>query len=343
LKDLALEVLTGSGVALPLVVFLFTGGVVFVIATRLSRHADAISDATGLGRVWIGTVLLAGATSLPELTTDVSAATMGAIDIGVGDLMGSTLANMLILALLDLVFARRQILQRAAVDHALAATLAIVLTSIAGIAIASDGFGRIASVGVDTILIMVVYLFGMHAVYSAAQVTRPAPTEQLELGESSRTLLRSGVRGMVLAAVGLLITAPLLVVAAEAIALEAGLSQSFVGTTLVGVTTSFPEIAASIAAVRMGAPDLAVGNIFGSNAFNMCVLFAMDVAYVDGPVLAAASDAHVPSSQVAVLAMALGMMAILARSQRRPTLVRVESLLIVASVAGAVWLVAARP
>ena len=340
MKDLALAALTGNGVALPVVVFLLVGGAVFAIATRLPRHADAIADATGLGRVWIGTLLLAGATSLPELTTDVSAAAMGAIDIGVGDLMGSTLANMLILALLDLVFARRQILQRAAVDHALAATLAIVLTSIAAIAIAADGLGRIGPVGLETILIVAVYFFGMRAVYSAAQVARPAPTEQLEFGESSKTLLRGGVRGMALAALGLLLTAPMLVVAAEAIAIEAGLSQSFIGTTLVGVTTSFPEIAASIAAVRMGAPDLAVGNIFGSNAFNMCVLFAMDVVYTDGPVLAVASQSHVASAQIAVLAMALGMMAILARSQRRVALVRVESVLIVVSVAGAVWLLA---
>lgn len=338
MKELLLALLTGRGVGVPLIVFLATGAVVFVVASRLARHADAIADATGLGRVWIGSVLLAAATSLPELTTDVSAARLGALDIGVGDLMGSTLSNMLILAVLDLGYARRQVLHHVALDHVLVGTLAIVLTGVAGISMASGGFGRLGPVGIDTILIVALYLFGMHAVYKAAHVATPAPVEQMELGESKRTLLRSGLLGVGLAMVGLLATAPVLVIAAEAISIEAGLSQTFIGTMLVGFTTSFPEIAATIAAMRMGAFDLAVGNIFGSNAFNMCILFAMDLAYPGAPVLASVSPSHVQSAQIAVLCIALGTMGILARAQRRIAIVRVESLLIVVAYAGAAWL-----
>ncbi|RPI64637.1 MAG: sodium:calcium antiporter, partial [Lysobacterales bacterium] len=122
---------------------------------------------------------------------------------------------------------------------------------------------------------------------------------------------------------------PLLVIAAQAVAIESGQSETFVGTTLVGFTTSFPEIAATVAAVRFGAFDLAVGNIFGSNAFNMCIFFAMDLAYDGEPVLAAASAQHALSGQIAMLALALGVMGILARAQRRIAVVRVESWLIV--------------
>ena len=192
--------------------------------------------------------------------------------------------------------------------------------------------------GVDTVLIVALYFFGMHAVYKAAHIATPAPMEQMELGESKRTMLRGGIVGIALATVGLLVTAPVLVLAADAISLEAGLSQTFVGTTLVGFTTSFPEIAATIAAVRMGAFDLAVGNIFGSNAFNMCVLLGMDLAYPGAPVLASVSPSHILSAQVAVLCIALGTMGILARAQRRIGVVRVESLLIVAAYAGGAWL-----
>ena len=76
--------------------------------------------------------------------------------------------------------------------------------------------------------------------------------------------------------------------------------------------------------------DLAVGNIFGSNAFNMCVLFAMDLAYTGGPLLASADPAHAVSAVAAMLVLALGMMGILARAQRRVDAVRLESLAIVA-------------
>lgn len=87
MKELLLALLTGRGVWVPLIVFLAAGAVVFVVASRLARHAMPSRTPTGLGRVWIGSVLLAAATSLPELTTDISAARLGSLDIGVGDLM----------------------------------------------------------------------------------------------------------------------------------------------------------------------------------------------------------------------------------------------------------------
>jgi cation:H+ antiporter len=177
----------------------------------------------------------------------------------------------------------------------------------------------------------------MHAVYRAIAVI-PSPPTQLALGATRTTVLWSGIRGFALGAAGIFVVAPLLVIAAEAVAIEAGQTETLVGTVLVGFTTSFPEIAATVAAARMGAFDLAVGNIFGSNAVNMCIIFAMDVAYVGGPVLASVSTDHLLSGQVAVLALALGVMGILARAQRRIAVVRVESLLIVAAYLGVVAL-----
>lgn len=340
MKEHALAILVGGGLMWPLIAFSATGVLVFLIASRLSKHADAIADATGLGRVWIGALLLSAATSLPEVTTDLSAAALGTLDIGVGDLMGSTLANMAILAVLDIAYAKRRILDSVAIDHVLIGALAIVLTAMAGLAIASGGLGRVGPVGIDTLAIMGLYLFGMRAAFAVAQTHAPAPTQQMSLGETRETLLRGGIIGMGLAALGLLLIAPLLVISAEAISIEAGWSQSLVGTTLVGFTTSFPEIAASIAAVRMGAIDLAVGNIFGSNAFNMCILFGMDLVHAGKPVLASVSSVHAQSALAAVFAIAMGMMAILARARRRTGLVRAESLLILAAYGLTIWLLA---
>lgn len=337
-SEFVLGLLTGRGPLVPLGTFILVGVAVFFIASNLARHADSVASATGLGRLWVGTVLLAASTSLPELTTDVNAALLGTVDIGVGDLMGSTLANLLLLAVLDLAYWRHRILDRVATDHALVGTLAIVLTALAGAAIASGGWGQVGHVGVETILILAIYCLGIRAVYgNARKTTLP---EQLELGESNRTLLRRGLTGFAYAALGLVCTAPLLVLSAEAVAVESGLSETFVGTLLVGFTTSFPEIAATVAAIRLGAFDLAVGNVFGSNAFNMCVLLAMDLAYTRGPVLAYASQQHVVTAQLAVLAVALGMLGILARRGQRLGPLRIESLLIVLLYAGTTWLLA---
>jgi cation:H+ antiporter len=337
MSEALLDLLTGRGLVVPLGAFAIIGIAVFYVASRLARHADAIADATGLGRVWVGALLLAGSTSLPELVTDVNAALLGPIDIGVGDLMGSTLANLLILALLDLV-RKRRILHDASLHHLLIGSLAVLLTALAGAAIASGGWGRIGHVGVDTLLIVVLYAAGMRAVFYYGPQT--VPPVQLELGETSRTVLRRGLVGFGLAAAGLAITAPFLVLSAEAVALEGGLSQSFVGTLLVGMTTSFPEIATTVAAVRMGAVDLAVGNIFGSSAFNMSVLFAMDVAYVDGPLLAHVAPVAALTAHLAVIALALAMLAMFSRDSRRALPLRLESLMIVVTYAGTVALLA---
>ncbi len=338
MHDFVFSGLSGNGVLLPLGVFLLAGALVFLVASRLARHADAVADATGLGRIWVGSLLLAASTSLPELSTEVNAAILDAVDIGVGDLMGSTLANMLLLAMLDLFYRRRGVLDNASANHALVATLAVVLTAMAGAAIASGGWGRIGHVGVETILIAAVYLLGMRTVFVNSNPT--APPVQLELGDTGRTVLRRGLTGVALAALGLLITAPMLVVSAEALAAEAGMTESFVGTLLVGFTTSFPEIAASIAAVRLGAIDLAVGNIFGSNAFNMAILLVMDIAYLPGPVLAYASQDHARTALFATIAVGLGMLGILARRGQRISAMRIESIAVVLAYAGAVWVLA---
>jgi cation:H+ antiporter len=339
------EALTGHGLWLPMAVFLLLGVAIFAVASRLAHAADAIADATGLGRAWIGAILLAGSTSLPEITIDVNAAVLGVPDIGVGDLMGSTLANMLILALLDLVYSRRRLLQTVAVNHAVVGLLAIVLTMIAGLAISVGGFGRVGFVGVETILIVGVYILGMRVFYQLTSVAQQGlipdhPATAPRQSEGKRARLRPAIWAFALAAIALIIISPLLVISAEALSTESGMSETFIGTLLVGLTTSFPEIATTVAAVRLGAIDLAVGNIFGSNAFNMCVLLFMDLAYTDGPILAAVSGEHAMTAQLAALCVAFGVMAIMGRLEQRSAVARFEGLLIIGCYAGGVWLLA---
>jgi len=331
MKELLVSHLTGHGVVLPLAAFIVAGVLVFVIASHLAEHADAIADSTKLGHLWVGSLLLAASTSLPEIITDVNAAIFALPNIGVGDLLGSTLANMLILAMLLIVYERRQLLQHVALDHALVGGLGILLTGIAGMSIAAGGWGAVGSVGIDTLVIAVVYVVLMRVVFDLTQHTAAAAREEAPAEDKSdpRALLRKGLIGFGAATAGLLATVPLLVFSAEAVAIESGLSNSFVGTVFVGFTTSFPEMAAAIAAVRLGAVDLAVGNIFGSNAFNMTVLLVMDIFYRGSPLLKAVDHAHVISAFAASIAIALGLMAILARTHKEAWVTRVLASMII--------------
>lgn len=342
LKQAALQALTGHGTGLPALAFLLAGALVFALGSQLARGADVIAETTGLGRAWVGTVLLAASTSLPEIATAVNAALLGIPDIGVGDLMGAMLVNMLILAIVSLVFARQRILQSVALSHAAVGLLAIVLTVIAATSIAAGGMGRIGWIGIETLLMGALYAVGMRAFFRQVSDTpggRPARTTE---DPAQKRRQQRALRGFAAAALLLAVIAPLLVVSAEAVALESGLTEALVGTLLVGFTTSFPEMAATIAAVRMRAYDLAVGNVYGSNAFNMAILLLMDIAYRDGPVLASVSRAHLVSAQVAVLCMAFGLMAILRRLQQREGPARTESILIIVCYAAGIWLLAAR-
>ena len=206
-KAFVLELPTGCGPLVPLVTLLGTGALIFLVAARLARHADAIAKATGLGGLGIGSLLLAGSTSLPEVLTGLNAAIFDTPDIGVGDLLGAALANMLILVMLDLVFARRRILHQVAVEHTLVGSVAILLTLMAGIAIWTGGWGRVGHVGLETIAIAVVYGGGLWLVRGAGAVSPTAPNGG-DPEEARRVGLRRAAGGFVLATLGLVAVTP---------------------------------------------------------------------------------------------------------------------------------------
>jgi cation:H+ antiporter len=328
LKELLTDIIAGSGPIPPFLALLVLGAFVFLVASRLAHDADAIAEETGWGGLWIGSLLLAAATSLPELLTDVNSVFLKVPDIGAGDLFGSSMANMMILASVNLIFIRRHVFKNAVSEHALVGLLAIVLTLFAGLGILAGGLGWIGHVGVGSILILVIYVGAMRALWRST-APETASSKSGKRVVNHRRLRRSWIV-FGLSTLALVFLAPALVVSAEIFAHESGLSTTFVGTLIIGLTTSFPEMSAVFAAVRLGAYDLAVGDIFGSNAFNMTIFVAMDLFYLDGPLLPALSVAHVVTALLAVLAMALGIFAVLYRNPRQEGPAWAESVLILA-------------
>jgi cation:H+ antiporter len=318
--------------------FLVSGALVIVAGTALARHADAIAAATKLGRLWIGSVLLAAATSLPELATDISAVRLGAPDIAAGDLFGSSMANMLILAIIDLIPPRRRVLQNAALDHALAASLAISLNALAVVFLMIHPRRSFLGVGPGSVVLFLAYLAGTRAVYRHALRDGATVAGVLAVEEANKPpSLGRAVLGFTAAALVLVATAPPFAWSAKGIAAMSGLGDTFVGTWLVGLATSLPELVTCVAAVRMGAFDLAVGNLFGSNAFNMAIFLPLDVVQ-PGSLFAALDPSHALSGLFSVVLMSLGVAAIVYRAKRRFALLEPDSLLIVAGYAVALWL-----
>ncbi|HVB80184.1 MAG TPA: hypothetical protein VNE82_09625 [Candidatus Binataceae bacterium] len=321
-------------------VFLASAAIVVAAGAVMTRAADAIAEATGLGRAWIGAVLLAGATSIPEIATDVSAVRMHAPNLAAGDLFGSSLANMLILAVIDQLSRQGSVLRRAAIENGLIACLAIILNTLGALFVLMQSRTTLLGVSPESVLLLLVYLVGTRAVYRngvrhAKALTSAVPPQKRAVTRS----LKRTVAIFVGAAALILVASPALAWSAKHIAEVSGLGTTFVGTWLLGLSTSLPELATSFAAVRIGALDLAVGNLFGSNSFNMVIFFALDLVSPSGSIFAELSPVHAISGTLAVVLMSLGLASILYRAERRVFMVEPDSALMLVAYALSIWIV----
>ena len=292
-------------------VFLASAALVVWAGVRLARSGDSLAEAAGLSRLTVGLLFMAVATSLPEIVTDVSAVLVGSPDLAIGDLLGSSMANMAALAVIDLVH-RNRVWPTVEVGHARVASIAIVLTAVAALGILEPFDRAVGWVGVETIVISLTYLAVLvwmrRSPVSRFSEVGPSP---IPIGWASRRGdLWPAVRHFVIGAVVVLVAAPLFARSGQAIAQATGISESFLGVTFLAAGTSLPELVVALAAVRIGAHDLAVGNLLGSNAFNMFALLFIDLAYVDGPVLGAVDRAQAISAVGAILLMALALAAL---------------------------------
>jgi cation:H+ antiporter len=334
---------------MPWIIFLLSATAIIVAGSKLSQYGDQIAEYSGLGRVWIGVVLMAGATSLPEILTDINAALLDAPDLAVGDLFGSNMANMCILGIIDLLHRQKRVWRQAAYEHTLSAALAMMLTGLAALFIVLRTNLAFWGVGLDSLLLVIIYLLGMRVVYRQEDVRRrqkereqivEATTEEgaPRLPSWNAALRQASLRFTAAAAV-IVVAAPFLASSAKEIAEITGIGTTAIGSSLVAITTSLPELVSSLAAVRLGAFDLAVGNLFGSNAFNMSVLFLTDVAYRSGPLLSAVSSTHVVSALLSILLMNIGLMGIMYRAEKRFFLIEPDSALMIVCYAAGMWLV----
>jgi cation:H+ antiporter len=276
--------------------------------------------------MFIGSLLLAGATSLPELLTTLSSISEGEPNLAAGNIFGSCMFNMALLATIDMAFWRARVLRRVALRHALTAGLAILILAMAAFFILADIELRLAWIGLDSLLIVAVYVVGMWLLQRESP-RLPEP-EELSGAEGLMPLPRA-LLGFGVAAVLLTIITPVLVRSSIVIAEITGLGTGFVGTTLVGVATSLPEVVTCIAAVRLGAFDLAVGNLFGSNVFNVLVLGVTDIFYASGRFMGAIDPDFALAALLGLIMTAVALINNLARVERRILRLEVDALILV--------------
>lgn len=318
--------------------------VIIVAGTVLARSADAIAALTGWGRLLVGSVMLAGATSLPELMIGLNALALDLPDIAVGDLIGSSLFNLLILAAADLFHrSRGALLSPTVAGHALSGTVTIVVTALAAAAILIEQqvvWGISLPLGPGTAAILVAYLFGIRLVFHDQQISGTSLAK--EEADPPRARRVPAAWWPVVCYLGgaavIFATAPFLTRSAGTIAEQTGLGGTFVGTCLVALATSLPELVATWTALRIGAFDLAIGNIFGSNAFNVLLLVPMDLAY-GGSLLAAVSQTHVLTCLAVIVVTSVVILGQLYRVEKRVVFLEPDACLVIVMVFVALGLI----
>jgi cation:H+ antiporter len=309
--------------------FIICTALIVYSGTKLSRYGDIIAEKSGLGRAWIGLILMASVTSLPELVTGLSSVVVvGVPDIAVGDVLGSCVFNMAILAVLDAFYRATPLSTKAHHGHVLSAGFGILLLSIVGISIFTrNSVVPLGWIGPYSIVFIIIYLIAMRLVYHYEKRKIAAfIKEKAEEMKYESIPLKTAVINYSKHAIIIIIAATFLPKIGEGIAEITGLGQTFVGNILIALSTSLPELVVSIAAVKMDAVDLAIGNLFGSNLFDIFILALDDLFFLQGPIFSFTGPGHLISVLSAIGMITIAVIGLTYRTTKRTLLLSWDSI-----------------
>ena len=309
--------------------FIFATVIIVITGSRLSKYGDIMADMLGWGKMFMGIILMASVTSMPELMSGISAVTiLDAPDLAVGDIVGSCAFNILIISIMDMFYNHKKPLTTdAQTGHIIAATFGIIMLSMVAFAILMpDVFGSIGWVGGFSLLFLVLYLIAIRVVflYDKKENNHPQENKLFYTLTLKQVVLRYTINAVILMG-----AAMLLPFFGKNLAEASGLGQSLFGTLFIAISTSLPEVVVSLAAIRIGTIDLAIGNIFGSNIFNIAILALDDILYTKGPILLFTSPNHIIPVLGTIIITAIGIIGIVFKAKKKWKLAIDTSLILV--------------
>lgn len=305
---------------LPWLEFIVCLAVIGFAGVKLSIFGDVIADKTGLGGSWVGVVMLAMVTSLPELVTGVIAVTAAGLpDIAVGDALGACVINLFIFVLLDFLHRGQSVYHESSQGHILSASFGVLMLGFVGFSILLSHTGYQPAfwhVGLYTPILIIMYGVAVRSVFHYEKTHVAAFADQVPDQRPDLSLAQSVARYA--AAAMLVVVAGIgLPFVGDHIAQDMGWRRSFVGTVFIALATSIPEMVVSVAAMRIGALNMAVASLLGSNLFNILIIALDDVLYARGPLLAQVSPVHGVSAFSAVMMTSLAIIGLFYRPNSR--------------------------
>ena len=318
------------------IAFVACAVVIAVFGSKMAGYADVIADRTGFGEALIGSVLLGAGTSIAGIVTSTTTAASGAADLSVSNALGGIVAQTMFLALAD-IFYKQVNLEHAGVSavNLGQATVLIVLVALPVMAWAAPPI-TVWGVNLLSPVLVAVYLIGLHNAHRIHQEPMWLPkqtedTKEDEADEEDDNRHSLGMLFVLFAGLVLVVGSAGYVVGETGLALSGrlGLSESLVGSLGTATVTSLPELVTTIAAVRRGAPQLAIGGIVGGNMFDSLFVAASDFAYREGSIYHAISDATLFWMGLVIVMTAVLLLGLLRRERQGPGKIGWESVVLI--------------
>jgi cation:H+ antiporter len=292
--------------------------IIFYCGRKLSQYGDTLADKTGLGKGFIGLILLGAVTSLPELITTISSVKfVKEVDLAWGNILGSNLLNLTVLSFCDIIIRKTQVIRIFDKGNVLTACFAIIITAIATLGIITgNDIVFFHSFSIYTIFILFIYISGSFILYRNAKKEKIVPKNNKEQPYISlkKIFFIFFINAVLIVAAGISIT-----YACDEIAKITGLGSTFVGSLFLALATSLPEIVVSVSAIKLGAISMAGGNILGSNFFNVSILGFSDFFYHSGSnsLYTDASHVNLLTSTVFIIVTSIIVAGMVYRSEKR--------------------------
>jgi cation:H+ antiporter len=282
-------------------VFLVCALFVVLAGIGLARFGDELAEKTGWGTLWVGTILVSVATSLPELTINISAiAFQNSPALALGNVFGANMINIFVMASVGLVFGARAVWSSDTPDTRLLMLVAIGMVVLATV-VASTGDLQLGPTSIGGIVLLLAYVIGMRAVYKAGRTKMHVEAIPVPSGSARAAWIGFGLCALVVIVAGRFLAA-----SADAIATLSGISASFIGVLLVSIVTTLPEGAVTFAAAMRRSYGIVVGNVYGSCAFNVLLVSVGDLFWREGALLASMGAAHFAAALSALVLMTMG-------------------------------------
>ena len=328
----------GVDLAIALFVFAASACSVIFLGSQLAKFGDVLASLTGLGRLFVGSILVALATSLPELSTNFSAVRLDPPnpELAVGNVLGANMVNMFTLAVVALLFGGKAFLERVAPEQAYLIVLASIMTGAAVIFGAVRWDISLWQIGPASVILLALYFSGMWIVY----LTRPQSSEDEGDNDQPEISLARAWAMFGLASAGVVVAGIFLAWSTDRVAEITGIASSTLGILAVSIVTTMPEAATTYFAARRGAIDLGVSGLFGSCVFNVAILSLADPLYRDGVLINQTVPAHFVAGWIAVGLILAGLMLIIGRNRIGSLVAKVcLALMVLVYIAGAVLVV----